>query len=834
MRKLTLLSCLICVLVAILQLPTTFLNAGGFPPSLQGPGSVYFYLEEPGNLEVTLSSRNLDNPGRSHANAYAWLLSPDRELLAEWALIDNRVTGSEEPINRGQTWQGKDLPAGIYLLLVETTGYTGTDWNIAWGIETNASRYVLSRGESPGGRGNSPIRWRSESEPIQMVFPPLPRNSQIEIENLNEQPGTLTLRDSHNKILLEQELAPGKNRIAIPRTADQGLWQLNLTTGDYILSIDNFTRWKKWGGFGYENHPFWSLDRDQFFNYKIAQWVPFPRFLPVSPQSEDPLTFQIHNPSDHEIMQVKVAFAEPTDLFTLETEELTLQPQETTSVSIQRTPGQSFLFHDPIHVQFTLESPFPLTTYATLRPVSEDRPSLPIPFVLKPFQHERRRLGYTPHYPLNEVHFDPANQPWVRDGRERYRSEGIYTRTGETDWYLDEFESALGEAIPGFSMTFMGGSFMPTRTAFDQQGGIYTIVSALDENKRSAESRAVLLFKPNREAPYQSYVLNEPGFAIGDIEFFTGHNSEKNPPPVVLYTKQDDPGLAWGYRNRIELYIPERNGDQLDVSRKFTLSDNAISLCTHSGGASTIASTDNRIYVVWGEVVEGPEAKVHPGVPVYIACYDRETDTLSEAQRIGFAPPINDMHNSPGITLDSEGYLHVVLGAHSRHPFHYLRSLAPNDIHSGWTRPERIARTGMKANGIGPRESGAQTYVGLVTGSDDTLHLVFRHDLQDMEGPFPGFNERYRALSYQRRPKGGEWSEATPLIIPAFPGYSVYYHKLTVDRLGRLFLYHTYRSANSNYRSDLPGAEDYPAIWVSEDQGISWRLALDEDFTESP
>src|SRR5690554_1697307 len=107
MRKLTLISCLICVLVAILQLPTTFLNAGGFPPSLQGPGAVYFYLEEPGDLEVTLSSRNLDNPGRSHANAYAWLLSPDRELLAEWALIDNRVTGSEEPINRGQTWQGK-------------------------------------------------------------------------------------------------------------------------------------------------------------------------------------------------------------------------------------------------------------------------------------------------------------------------------------------------------------------------------------------------------------------------------------------------------------------------------------------------------------------------------------------------------------------------------------------------------------------------------------------------------------------------------------------------------------------------------------------------------
>lgn len=830
MRKLTNIFYLVCAFVALFQQQMSILNAQGFSPSLQGPGAVYFYLDEPGDLEVTLTMRNLDNPSRVYANAYAWLLSPDRELLTEWSLIDQRVTGSKELVQRGHTWKGENLAAGIYMLLVETTGYTGTDWNIAWGIETNAAQYVISRGESPGGRGNTPIRWRSQSEPLQMIFEALPANSQIEIKNLNDHKPTLTLRDSQDQILIERELSPGKNRFSVSSSADHGLWQLNLSPGDYILSIENFTRWKTWAGFGYEKHPYWSFTREQFFNYRLAQWVPFPRFLTVEEQSESPLQFQIHNPSSHEVMKVKATFSEPTDIFFFEEDQITLQPEETKPITILRNSNNHSVINSPIQIQFTIESPISLTTYASLRPSTGEDKKLTVPFILKPFQHERRLLGYNPHYPLNEVHFDLSNNPWIRDGRDRYRSQGVFTRDGQTDWRLDEFESALKEAIPGFSMTFMGGSFMPTRTSFDEQGGIYTVLSAMDKSKRSTESRAVLLFKPNREANWQSYVLSEPGFTIGDIEFFTGHNSHKNPPPVVLYTKEDDPGLAWGYRNRIELHIPKRNGDQLEISRKFILSKNAISLCTHSGGASTLASTDNKIFVVWGEVVEGPEAKVHPGVPIYISCYDRDTDTLSQPLRIGFAPPINDMHNSPGITLDSEGYLHVVLGAHSKHPFYYLRSLAPNDIHSGWTAPEAIARTGLKAHGTGPSESGAQTYVGLVTDAEDTLHLVFRHDLQDMAGPFPGFNERSRALSYQRRPKGGEWSQATPLIIPAFPGYSVYYHKLTVDRKGRLFLYHTYRSANSNYRSDLPGAEDYPAIWVSEDQGTTWRLASDKDL----
>jgi hypothetical protein len=67
--------------------------------------------------------------------------------------------------------------------------------------------------------------------------------------------------------------------------------------------------------------------------------------------------------------------------------------------------------------------------------------------------------------------------------------------------------------------------------------------------------------------------------------------------------------------------------------------------------------------------------------------------------------------------------------------------------------------------------------------------------------------------------------------VPPQTGYSQYYQKLTVDRLGRLFVSCSYFS-----RRDPPATRVYRRfhhrmVLISENGGVSWRFAATADFT---
>jgi hypothetical protein len=214
------------------------------------------------------------------------------------------------------------------------------------------------------------------------------------------------------------------------------------------------------------------------------------------------------------------------------------------------------------------------------------------------------------------------------------------------------------------------------------------------------------------------------------------------------------------------------------------------------------------VHVAWGEATD-PEVKV-PGLPAYVATYDRETGQLSKPALIGYGAPPNDIHNSPSITMDSEGYLHVLGGTHGQ-PFPYARSLQPNDAGGGWTEPAILG------------EGLSQTYIGAVCGPDGTLHLAYR--LWRSGEPYP--HSSYATLAYQRKRPGQPWEEPRILVVAPFSEYSVYYHRLTIDHRGRLFLSYDYWSTYWFYRNDHYG--DRRAVLMSPDGGDTWKLAGDED-----
>ncbi|MDH7571082.1 MAG: BNR-4 repeat-containing protein, partial [Armatimonadota bacterium] len=232
---------------------------------------------------------------------------------------------------------------------------------------------------------------------------------------------------------------------------------------------------------------------------------------------------------------------------------------------------------------------------------------------------------------------------------------------------------------------------------------------------------------------------------------------------------------------------------------------------SHSGIPSAVVSRGSKVHVVWAEATD-PAEKV-PGVPTYVATYDRQTRALSKPVLIGYGAPPNDVHNRPCITMDSKGYLHVLTGTHGS-PFYYARSLKPNDSSEGWTEAECVG------------EGLSQTYIGMVCGPDDTLHVAFR--LWKSDPALHPSGASFATLSYQRKPSGQPWQAPRVLVVQPFTEYGIFYHRLVIDRKGRLFLSYDPWSTHWFYRNDHPAHRR--ALITSPDGGETWKLAGDADF----
>jgi hypothetical protein len=423
---------------------------------------------------------------------------------------------------------------------------------------------------------------------------------------------------------------------------------------------------------------------------------------------------------------------------------------------------------------------------------------LTLPLTLKPYEHENAQLGYLPDYPLgNQVYFDFENRPYVNTG------SAIATwRDGK--WAELSLTATSGDA----DFVDQSCHTASTKVAFDPQGGVYLLAhtgrkTALLHSADGGKTFSAHAI-PGREGSSRSF----------DLEQFSGHNGSDGPPPIVRFTRTaSDPKRIWRRINDLELLVPEREGDSIVIGEPILLSKSCIGLSTHSGIPSSIVSRGSKVHVAWAEATD-PEEEV-PGVPTYVVTYDRETRTLGKPSLVGYGAPPNDIHNTPSITMDSRGYLHVLAGTHGR-PFQYARSLEPNDAGAGWTKAEP---TGGEWR---------QTYIGLVCDAEDTLHLVSRV-WRYGEEPHPA--SHYASLAHQMKPVDGSWSPPMSLVVPPFSEYSIFYHRLTVDRLGRLFLSYDYWSTYWFYRTDHPG--DRRALMMSADGGKSWRLAETEDLVSS-
>lgn len=791
------------VVVAENEIPDD-LNQGDIALRLGGVGGVYF-LAEPGELIVDVQKQDL-NRSSQQTELRAILVAPDRSVVQELLIPDDGLprgnkTGPAKRIRFSTLVRQK----GVYALNI-TVSNDRYGTAMYWGFRTNCRKYLIetSRGHRDEAH-EEPIVVASPDQAGNLCFLPRRKSFGINLSGLPKTSAPVSVFDQNDSLVQTMSVNDqGESSCQIPADPSRGdkPWRIQLDASQATIHIDGVTHWDR--SDDYQNLSCWTPERDAWFPLLQYRWLvtPYQRTVFVADGQRAEQIFRIHNNSTQpqtivlELDAPDPQTPNPQSPVSLSHDRVTLRPQKATDVSVSLSLSETQQ-SQTVHLRATPENDPDFSTYATLqvrRGVPPAASPLDMPITLKPYQHENEQFGYVSTIPSdNQVYFDLENRPYVLSDKQLWRRDG-------GTWIAAAFSTAQRAAAVGDG-TIVAAS---TKVAFDRDNDLY-VMGLCGET-------AVLLHSSDRGATFTASAI--PGHEdlprAFDIEQFSGHNVPTGPPPIVRYTRTaTDPQLFWRRINDLDLFLPEKQAGRIAVGQPIAISQQCIGLASHSGIPSSVVSHGNRVHVVWGEATD-PKSKV-PGVPGYAVTWDRETKHLSEPTLVGYGPPTNDVHNSPSVTIDGEGYLHLLIGTHGN-PFPYARSLQPNDAAAGWTEAE-------------PMADARQTYVGLVTGPDGTLHSAFRM-WRTGQPPHPA--SHHAVLAYSRKRPGEPWSVPVPLVVSPFSEYSVFYHRLTIDRTGRLFLSYDYWSTFWFYRNDHVGSRR--VLLTSPDGGDTWKLASDKDF----
>lgn len=771
------------------------------PVWIGGCGGVYF-LAEPGELIVNIQKRDR-NRGARTTELRAILVGPDRQVIDELRIPDAgeaRGSGLGQP--QGGRLHAKVERRGVYGLNISVSQDRYGE-QIAWSFQSNCNRYVVetARGHKDA-RHVEPIVLLTPDRSGEVCFRPRRGAFQVEAAGIPQAMGPLALLDGEgheiatltvdNDGLAACSVPAGEHREHLP-------WRLHFPALQGTVQIDSVTQWES--GDPFPDMACWTPEASAWFALDECRWMltPYRRTVYAKPGQPGQVSFSLHNNAQHpETIRLELETVGAPWQASLSTEQVKLAPRRSTELTLDyRLPRDGD--ERACRITATPESQGAFSTYATLSVRPGKAPAadpLEIPLLLKPYEHENEQFGYFPAYPVtNQVNFDLENRPFVASG------SMLSVRKG-SQWIGRDLRDALRagghQGTP--SVRVISG-----KVAFDRDNDVY-LLGRVDD-------RTCLLHSRDGGTSFTATPLPGPerGSRSYDFEQYSGNNVPDGPPPILRFTRTSaDPKRTWRRINDLELLLAEKVDASLQFAEPVMISKMCIGLSAHSGIPSTVVSRDDRVHVAWGEATD-PEVKVL-GLPAYVATYNRTTGELSQPALIGYGAPPNDIHNSPSIAIDSAGYLHVLGGTHGQ-PFPYARSLETNDAGAGWTETESVG------------ENTRQTYIGFVCDENDTLHLVSRMWRYNTE-PHP--LSIHATLAYQRKPSGKPWEEPRVLIVAPFSEYSVFYHRLTIDRAGRLFLSYDCWSTHWFYRNDHRG--DRRALMTSPDGGQTWKLVGNQDF----
>lgn len=220
----------------------------------------------------------------------------------------------------------------------------------------------------------------------------------------------------------------------------------------------------------------------------------------------------------------------------------------------------------------------------------------------------------------------------------------------------------------------------------------------------------------------------------------------------------------------------------VQASEPFLISDVGSERAT-TGAGNKIVTFKGKTHVVW-------QKAARLGYFNKVRTYDHADGQWSKEVSLNQGV---DNHARPVITVDHQGYLHVVMSGHNS-TVTYRRSLRSNDA-SEWGQVE---------------EAGAGTYPSIACGRDDTIFLAVR--AMDQKG-----------ADFYVRPKDGKWKKRARIVKRGdeYSGYAGFSTGLTVDREGTLH-------AICNVYEGKSGAHQAVCYMRSRDNGNTWETATGE------
>ncbi len=771
--------------------------------AMGGCGGAYF-LAEAGTLIIEVQKQELNRSDRP-TELRAILAGPDREVLAEVFLPEDKAPrGKPGPIQIARL-EAPVARKGIYVLNI-TVSQDRYGEAMYWSFRTNCPKYLVetSRGHRDAPH-EEPLVLHSPERPIEVCFIPRKSGFSAEIRSNvapGEDSGVWNARGELVAPLKPAEDGVYRTTVSGETMArdPQNPWRLYLPAGTFRVDLDGLTRWNQEDL--YRDLCCWTPQQESFYPLLDYRWLltPYQRLVYCQPEESREISLRVHNNSQvWQRVLFSLEFPEAPWPVELSAQILEIPPKRAEELKVRfRLPaGRPEVV---VHLRATPESCPEFSTFSTLRVKSGSPPAanpLELPVVLKPYRHQNELFGYLPDYPTDaEIYFDPQNRPYTLSGDNLYclkegRWESISV-SRNTRW-SDGSNSSRGP-----------GPISP-KIAFDQDGDIYLL--------GGVGNRRALLHCSDGGRSFTAYPLPDRGATSQsmDMEVFCGHNPLSGPPPILRYVFTGrDPKLFWRYLHTLELFVPKKQGGAIVLGDPVILSEECLGLSSHSGSPISVVSRDGKVHVVWAQATD-PAVKV-PGTPAYANTYDVKTGHLGKPVLVGYGPPANDIHNSPSIAIDSRGYLHVLGGTHGA-PFPYAVSRQPNDTQAGFSEAVPVADASL-------------TYIGMVCGPDDTLHVMCRMWQYNKE-PFP--QSHHATLVYLRKRPGEAWEMPRILVVPPLSEYSVFYHRLTISRTGRLVVSHDCWSTFWFYRLDQPGHRR--AVMTSADGGQTWKLAETSDFS---
>ncbi len=739
---------------------------------LQHAGAVHFYAQ-PGELTVSIFKK--DKKGGDPVNRImsAILTGPDGSVCDSAKLYGAKDRQLKVTVKH----------AGIYTLLVSMNGDQYVQ-AVTWGFKTNALEYMINSGTGHADRKREePIILNGSDQPFGIFFKPTKKSFSVKVTALPVDVKAVELYDGAGKLLRKLSVDGGKTEtfVNFQEGSSEGIWELRLPHQKGTAYIEGITNdWDK----DEKPLPMWTTSRKAYFDLGRYHWLLSPRRFARNVQKGDKgeIKFSLFNNSKSSIsLQMSLADLPAIGKLSLQQENLEIAPGTSETVSVQYALSPTLLAGSYNFRLLAKDTQTGKQVFSLLELRVDSPKSVTLPIQLKLFEHDQFQFAYEPDYPRdNQFYFDVENRPWL------VTDEGLKVLIAGT-W--ETIKLPQGNKDVNYPTSTIGT---------DSNGFVYTIVS-VDSNP--------YLMRVSTLDRRPELVPLPPGGHY-KMETFMGGKVSKYPPVVLRYLLDTTKKSVsfWAKIHRLELFITSVSGGKLQVDAPILVSDNCVGISDHSGITNSVAADDDKLHLVWGETSD--PAKNDPGVPTYTVTYDRKNSTLSNPIFLAYSPPVNDVHNMSTLLIDSKGKKHVIIGAHGR-PFQYLTCPSGTE---DWSKPIAISQLG-------------QTYIGAILDAQNGIHLFCRTWRRGEN--FPGLFDA--SLFYQHKNENNVWEEQKPFALPALPGYSVYYHRLTVDRTGRSYLSMDYWSTWSAYResyrdADRSRKEGKNRIVFTSKDGKDWQV----------